>query len=150
MTRIRVLTIAAGIVAIALFEESLRVIGADQIADGLAKLGWGGGFAILIITGGRDAVRAFAWTLTIEHPARLAFLRAFQARLAGEALNSLLPTGMVVGEPVKASQAGNEFRSALPPGRLRSSSRSMPHRRSRCSRRALPASRWSAGPPLAW
>jgi len=108
MTRTRVLTIAAGIVAIALFVESLRVIGVDQIADGLAKLGWAGGIAILVIAGGRDAVRAFAWTLTIARPARLAFLPAFRARLAGEALNSLLPMGMVVGEPVKASQVGND------------------------------------------
>src|SRR2546426_275348 len=99
----RTITIAMALVAAGLFAESLHILGVEQIVDGLARMGWGFA-AILAIAGARDVVRAIAWTLTIERPARLGFLPAFRARLAGEALNTLLPMGMGVGEPAKAYQ----------------------------------------------
>jgi hypothetical protein len=43
---------------------------------------------------------------TVEGPVPLRFPQAFRARLIGEALNTLLPMGMVVGEPTKAAHAG--------------------------------------------
>ena len=106
MKTTRTITIAIALVAAGLFAESLHILGVEQIVDGLARMGWGFA-AILAIAGARDVVRAIAWTLTIERPARLGFLPAFRARLAGEALNTLLPMGMVVGEPAKASHVGN-------------------------------------------
>ena len=104
----RMLNIAVALFAAALFAESLHVMGLAQIADGLARMGWGFA-AILLLSGTRDVVRAIAWTLTVERPERLGFLPAFRARLAGEALNTLLPMGMVVGEPTKASQVGDSL-----------------------------------------
>jgi hypothetical protein len=40
---------------------------------------------------------------------RLSFQDAFRARLAGEALNNLLPMGMLVGEPMKAEHVGHRL-----------------------------------------
>src|SRR5262249_22814642 len=104
--KVRTLHVAVIGVAAVLFAESLKVMGFAQIADGLARMGWG--FAvILLVSGIRDAVRAFAWTLTVEEPERLRFPSAFRARLAGEALTALIPMGVVVGEPTKASHVGD-------------------------------------------
>jgi len=108
MKATRILNIAIALVAVALFAESLHVMGLEQIADGLARMGWGFA-AILALSGARDVARAIAWTLSVEPPERLRFLPAFRARLAGEALNTLLPMGMVVGEPTKASQVGHSL-----------------------------------------
>lgn len=103
MKATRTITIAMALFAAALFAESLHILGVAQIFDGVARIGWG--FAvILLLSGGRDVVRAIAWTLTVEPPDRLDVLPAFRARLAGEALNTLVPMGMIVGEPTKASQ----------------------------------------------
>ena len=107
----RFINVAMGLVAVALFAEALHVLGAAQMAAGLRKLGWGF-VAILVVAGARDLVRAIAWTLAVEQPARLGLLAALRARLAGEALNTLLPMGVVVGEPTKASHV----RSHLPFG----------------------------------
>jgi len=108
MNTTRTLNIVIALVAAALFAESLHVLGLDRIADGLARMGWGFA-AILLLSGARDVVRAIAWTLTVEPPERLRFLPAFRARLAGEALNTLVPMGMVVGEPTKASHVGDSL-----------------------------------------
>src|SRR2546426_6711325 len=104
----RTITIAMALVAAGLFAESLHILGVEQIADGLARMGWGFA-AILLLSGARDVVRAIAWTLTVEPPERLRFLPAFRARLAGEALNTLVPMGMVVGEPTKASHVADSL-----------------------------------------
>jgi hypothetical protein len=98
----RALLIVTGVVGFALFAASLRMLGLDRMVDGFRRVGWGFG-AILIVSGAREAARTLAWIRTVEGPARLPFFRAFRARLAGEALNTLLPMGMLVGEPVKAS-----------------------------------------------
>jgi len=108
MKAARLINIVMGLVAVVLFAESLHVLGTAQIAAGLTKLGWGV-LAILAIAGARDVVRAIAWTLTVEQPAQLGVLPAWRARLAGEALNTLLPMGVVVGEPTKVSQVRNQL-----------------------------------------
>jgi hypothetical protein len=92
--------IAAGV---ALFVQSVRATGIPPILDGLGRVGWGFA-AILLLSGAREVVRTLAWTRSVEGGATLRFPAAFRARLAGEALNALLPLGMVVGEPTKASQ----------------------------------------------
>ena len=98
----RALLVVTGLVGIALFAESLRMLGLEHLVDGFRRVGWGFG-AILLVSGAREVARTLAWIRTVEGPARLPFARAFRARLAGEALNTLLPMGMLVGEPVKAS-----------------------------------------------
>jgi hypothetical protein len=94
------------LVASALFAASLRMMGLRQIADGLARVGWGL-VAVLALSGARDAVRAFAWTRAVEPPPRLRFPSALRARLVGEALNTLLPMGIVLGEATKAFDVGS-------------------------------------------
>jgi hypothetical protein len=98
----RALLVLTGFVGFALFAQSLRMLGLERAVDGFRRVGWGFG-AILLVSGAREAARTLAWIRTVEGPARLPFARAFRARLAGEALNTLLPMGMLVGEPVKAS-----------------------------------------------
>jgi hypothetical protein len=104
----RALNLAIGVIAVALFAESLRLLGLAEIMDGVARMGWGF-LAILALSGARDVARAIAWTLAVDGPPRLRFLPAFRARLAGEALNTLLPMGVVVGEPTKASHVGDSL-----------------------------------------
>ena len=102
MTRKSALLVVTGVVGFALFVQALRTLGLERAVDGFRRVGWGFA-AILLLSGGREAARTLAWIRTVEGPARLPFARAFRARLAGEALNTLLPMGMLVGEPVKAS-----------------------------------------------
>jgi hypothetical protein len=100
---------AAIIVAgVALFARSLGVIGLERIVSGIARVGWGFG-VIVILSGVREVLRTLAWTRTVEGAVPLRFLPALRARLAGEALNALLPMGMVVGEPAKASHVGSRI-----------------------------------------
>ena len=101
---IRAAVVVAGA---ALFAQSLGVMGLDQIIQGVGRIGWGFA-AVLLLSGAREVARTLAWTRTVEGPVTLPFLQALRARLAGEALNSLLPMGMVMGEPTKASQVGPE------------------------------------------
>src|SRR5262249_14965998 len=108
MTRAVVVRLVIGIAALALFAESLRVLGVAQILAGLARVGWG--FAIvLLVAGARDVVRAVAWTRSVGGEMPLPFWPALRARLAGEALNTLLPMGMVVGEPIKAAHVSDRI-----------------------------------------
>jgi hypothetical protein len=103
-----------GVGALALFAYAVQTAGAAQIVSGIQRVGWW--FAvILLLSGAREAVRAFAWTRTIEGAAPLPFGDALRARLAGEALSALLPMGMLVGEPLKAShvQSRVPFRAAF-------------------------------------
>ena len=97
----RILYVGVGVASLALFVESLHVLGIGQVVEGIERLG-SGFVVILLLSLIRDAGRAFAWTRTVKEPARLSFLEALRARLAGEALNTLLPMGMVIGEPAKA------------------------------------------------
>jgi len=94
--------VAVVVAGVALFAQSLRVMGVDRIVEGVGRVGWGFA-AVLLLSGAREVTRTLAWTRTVEGPAPLRFLQAFRARLAGEALNTLLPMGMVLGEPTKAS-----------------------------------------------
>ena len=108
MTRKRALLVAIGVVGVALFAQSLCMLGVERLVDGLRRVGWGFG-AIVLVSGAREAARTLAWVRTVEGPSRLSFARAFRARLAGEALNTLLPMGMLVGEPVKASHVAPDL-----------------------------------------
>jgi hypothetical protein len=96
------------IVALAMFAQSVRQLGLEQMIEGLDRVGWGF-VAIVLLSGAREAVRTLAWMRTTEGPVPLRFPQAFRARLVGEALNTLLPMGLVVGEPTKASHAGSDI-----------------------------------------
>src|SRR5882672_7356472 len=98
----------AAIIGTVLFTYSIKTLGLPRIQDAFVRIGWGFG-AILLLSGAREAVRTLAWTRTIEGPVRLSFRDAFRARLAGEAFNTLLPMGMLVGEPMKAEHVGHRL-----------------------------------------
>jgi hypothetical protein len=104
----RAFVTGTAIIGTALFAYSIRALGFAGIQAAFVRMGWGFG-AILLLSGAREAVRTLAWTRTIEGPVRLSFRDAFRARLAGEALNTLLPMGMLVGEPMKAEQVGHRL-----------------------------------------
>jgi hypothetical protein len=96
------------IAGIALFARYLQVLGLEGIREALGRVGWG--FAlILLLSGAREVVRTLAWMRAVEGPVPLRFPSAFRARVAGEALNTLLPMGLAVGEPTKASRAGHDI-----------------------------------------
>jgi hypothetical protein len=97
-----VLTMVAGTW---LLVRSVQTIGVDSVRDGLTRVGWG--FVIILaLSGAREVSRTLAWMCTIEGPVRPKFTQAFRSRLVGEAVATLLPMGMVVGEPAKAAGIG--------------------------------------------
>src|SRR5216683_598337 len=104
----RALVAGTALIGTALFTYSINALGFAKIQEAFVRMGWGFG-AILLLSGAREGVRTLAWTHTIEGPVRLSFGVAFRARLAGEALNSLLPMGMLVGEPMKAEHVGHRL-----------------------------------------
>jgi hypothetical protein len=80
----------------------IRRIGIDDIRAGFVQIGWG--LAWIVLLGGvRFALRASAWTLSIEPPHRLRFREALGAVIAGDALGNLLPLGPLASEPAKAA-----------------------------------------------
>jgi hypothetical protein len=108
----RALFVVATSGGVVLLACSVYALGLAQILGALGRLGWAFG-AILGLSGAREVVRAMAWVRTIEGPVDLKFLDAFRARLAGEALNSLLPMGVLVGEPAKAGHVGHRLPFAI-------------------------------------
>jgi hypothetical protein len=113
----RALVAGVAMIGTALFAYSIETLGLASIQDAFVRIGWGFG-AILLLSGAREAVRTLAWTHTVEGPVRLSFRDAFRARLAGEALNALLPMGMLVGEPMKAEHVGHRLPFATAFGAL--------------------------------
>jgi hypothetical protein len=105
----RALVAGTAIIGTALFAYSINALGFARIHEAFVRMGWWGFGAILLLSGAREGVRTLAWTRTIEGPVRLSFRDAFRARLAGEALNTLLPMGMLVGEPMKAEHVGHRL-----------------------------------------
>jgi hypothetical protein len=104
----RLAKVSAPIAGTALFVYWLRVLGFTQIREALAGLGWGF-LAIAVLGGARESVRALAWVRTIDGPARLPFREALAARLAGEAIATLVPMGVVIGEPAKANHVAHRL-----------------------------------------
>src|SRR5882672_6336325 len=104
----RAFVTGTAVIGTALFAYSIKALGLAHIQEAFVRIGWGFG-AILLLSGAREGVRTLAWTHTVEGPVRLSFGDAFRARLAGEALNALLPMGMLVGEPVKAEHVGHQL-----------------------------------------
>lgn len=93
------LAAALGLAALA---WQLRETSPSEIWNGIARVWWGFP-AILAFGGARFALRAYAWTLCLEPPARLTFGDAFAAVLSGDAIGNLTPLGPIVSEPAKAA-----------------------------------------------
>ena len=68
----------------------------------------GAGFAlILIISSARPILRSIAWTRCFEGESRLPFRDALVAYLIGDAVGTLIPLGIFVSEPAKATLVRN-------------------------------------------
>ena len=77
---------------------------ADPRAIWQNMLNLGAGFLlILLISAVRPLVRSLAWMRCFEEPHALRLRDALRAYLAGDALGSIMPFGMVVSEPTKAA-----------------------------------------------
>jgi hypothetical protein len=90
------------LLGLALFAYFIWRAGPQEIWSNISKIGWGF-VAIVALAGLRFGVRALAWTLCFEQPARLGFADAFKAYLIGDAAGNIVPLGIVVSEPTKAA-----------------------------------------------
>lgn len=98
--RRHLLTLAYTIGGAALFTYVVRRAGVAEIIDGVQRVGWGMA-AILALAGLRFLVRAACWRLCMPADAPLTYSRAFSAFLAGDAVGSITPLGLLASEPTK-------------------------------------------------
>ena len=85
-----------------LFAYYVWKAGPQSIWANITQLG-AGFIVVLLISAVRPFVRAVAWTRCFDGETRLRVRDAFKAYVAGDALGSLTPLGMVVSEPAKAA-----------------------------------------------
>lgn len=104
-TSSRRLTVAGALTAtlgLAALVWQLRGVSPRDIWEGVYRVGLG--FPVILALGGlRFALRASAWSLCVEPPARLKFGDAFAAVVSGDAIGNLTPLGPLVSEPAKAA-----------------------------------------------
>jgi hypothetical protein len=100
-SRRQALLVSAGIVlGGALFAYAIGRVGLDVLADGIRRVGWGL-VAILALGGVRFALRAQCWRWCLPPGVTLDFPHAFSAFLAGDAVGSVTPLGLLASEPTK-------------------------------------------------
>jgi hypothetical protein len=95
-----VVTALAAAAGLVLFAYAVRAAGMDEIAAGIARVGWGL-VLVLALAGARFVLRAEAWRWCMPSAARLARPRAVAAFLAGDAVGSVTPLGLLASEPTK-------------------------------------------------
>lgn len=98
--RRHLLTAAYTIGGTALFAYVVRRTGVAEIIQGIQRVGWGLA-AILALAGLRFLLRTAAWRLCMLPGAQLGFGRAFSAFVAGDAVGSVTPLGLLASEPTK-------------------------------------------------
>jgi hypothetical protein len=99
------LGVVSALFGLALFALTLHETGSAPIVDGITRVG-AGLLAILLLSGLRFWVRAWAWVLSTDDEDGGEGLRVrdtFPALLAGDALGNLTPLGVLVSEPTKAA-----------------------------------------------
>jgi hypothetical protein len=85
---------------VGLFAYVVRRAGIEEVVGGIQRVGWGL-TAILALQGVRFAVRTQCWRLCMPRSTHLRFSRAFGAFLAGDAIGSITPLGLLASEPTK-------------------------------------------------
>ena len=98
--RRHLLTAACTLGGAALFAYVVRRTGVAEILEGIQRVGWGLA-AILVLGGVKFAIRATSWRLCMPPGTRLTFGQALGAYLAGDAIGSVTPLGLVASEPTK-------------------------------------------------
>jgi lysylphosphatidylglycerol synthase-like protein len=104
----RAIAVGSTVVGAAAFVYTVSTIGVTDVQHAMARVGWGF-VTILLLSSVRELAKAAAWAQTFTGAPRLSLADAFRARLAGEALSTLLPMGFVVGEPTKAQHVDNRM-----------------------------------------
>jgi hypothetical protein len=95
-----VLVAAGALLGAVLFAYAVDRVGVGALRDGVQRVGWGL-VAILALGGARFAVRAQCWRWCLPPDVRLDFPHAFNAFLAGDAVGSVTPLGLLASEPTK-------------------------------------------------
>ncbi|MSO45964.1 MAG: hypothetical protein EXQ59_04265 [Acidobacteria bacterium] len=98
--RRRLLTAACTLGGAALFAYVVRRTGVAEILGGIQRVGWGLA-AILVLAGLRFALRTACWRLCMAPGTTLTFGQALSAFLAGDAVGSVTPLGLLASEPTK-------------------------------------------------
>jgi hypothetical protein len=104
----RAIAPASTMLGMAALIYTVSTIGIANVQHTIGRIGWGFA-AILLMSGLRELTRAVAWTQTFTGTARLPIADALRARLAGEALNALVPMGFLIGEPTKAQHVDHRM-----------------------------------------
>ncbi len=99
MNIIRVLGVLIGISLVTLI---IREVGWDEVKHSLGMMGWGY-ILVIIYPFTWNFMNTLGWRMALHKQfANQPILRMMQIRLSGEAFNSLLPSGYIGGEPLKA------------------------------------------------
>jgi hypothetical protein len=98
--RRRTIAIAAAIVGAALFAYAVRRAGGEHILEGIRRVG-SGLVIILALGGARFLLRAECWRLCVPPGTPLTTGQALRAFLAGDAVGSVTPLGLLASEPTK-------------------------------------------------
>ena len=98
--RRHLLTAAYTLGGTALFVYVVRSTGVAEILEGTQRVGWGLA-AILALAGLRFMLRSACWRLCLAPGATLTYSRALSAFLAGDAIGSVTPLGLLASEPTK-------------------------------------------------
>jgi len=93
------------------FAYAVRSVGLPIIVDGISRVG-SGLWLVLALAGLRFLIRTQAWRLCMRPEVRLPFGPALQAFLAGDAIGSVTPLGLVASEPTKLLLASGRMTTA--------------------------------------
>ncbi len=96
----RLLPFVVAALGVALFIYAIRQAGVSAIADGVRRVGWGL-FVVVALGGARFVIRAECWRLCLPPQATLSFPQALTAFVAGDAVGSVTPLGLLASEPTK-------------------------------------------------
>jgi hypothetical protein len=100
LRRHNLVTLASALAGAALFAYAVRRAGVAEIIDGVERVGWGL-ILILGLAGVRFLIRAECWRLCLPPTVEFPLPRAFAAFLAGDAVGSVTPLGLLASEPTK-------------------------------------------------
>jgi len=98
--RHHLVTLVSALAGAALFAYAVRRAGVADIVDGIRRVGWGL-VLILGLAGFRFLIRAECWRLCLPPTVSFPLPRALAAFLAGDAVGSVTPLGLLASEPTK-------------------------------------------------
>lgn len=100
-TRLHFIGVILTVFGISLFAYFVSQAGLEEIWNGIKRLGYGF-FIILGLHTLKLSSRALAWTLCVEKPYQLRFFSALKAVIIAEALNTMIPLGILISGTSKA------------------------------------------------